>query len=445
MKMDRNEVIRGISKILFSNDEIFEVVKEYLVERFYYSLASVSEWQLIPSTFKKISTADIYCILMALRANDRENEALSLSKVFSQDEIHGINAMIKRDVKLNEGLCILKDASYLAENQWMCKVSVSQLALLIKKEIIWADPELQRQSKIRQGSAGEILREVSVRKKTVVEISDLIANKEFAFNTIRLNLVDDGEAEPLIDEEERTITLPDGGDIVVLDGNHRSTGAADAYAKHENLRDYFGDVYFSVIFTFFNKARAREVVVQEATVQHFAKKQYNAMKNNYANYIVEEMKKNEDAERIYSKKIVNTSQEIKMGGGFIEFGLLATQIEKCYDTKKLLTNKEAKNISQWIVSVFNVIAAMYPGDLVSYKETLSRKWICHKQTWAAFVNVSKWLQDDADWELHLKQVMSSVNWDISAIPFRNNYSNSKQIEIVVELLKTELEEVIQIV
>lgn len=443
MKTDKSEVVRRIGKKLFARVETFAAVKDYLMDKYYFTLASVSEWQLIPSTLKKINELDIYCILMAFKALGFEEESLSVNQVFTQEEIRDINADIKRDVKLNEELRVLKDVSYLAENQWLGKVSVAQLALLLKKEVIWADPDLQRQSKIRKGSAGEILREVEVNKKTVAKISEMIANQEFAYNTIRLNLVDDGEFDPLINEEDRTVTLPDGGDVVVLDGNHRSTAAAHAYAHYEHLRDYFGEVYFSVIFTFFNKTRAREVVIQEATVQRFAKKQYNALKSNYANYIVDEIKKSEDAERLYSKKIVNTTKEIKSGGGFIEFGLFAAQIEKCYNTKKILTNKDAKNISQWLVQFFNVVASMYADDLNHYQETLTTKWICHKQTWAALVHVSQWLKNESNWEEILKKVMNATHWNIEAIPFENSFSNVKQIDLTIQLFHSEMEGVIK--
>lgn len=419
------------------SDVNFPALNNHMCEKMFFSPSEVLSWKKDEGVFRNISDEDIYAILLATSKIGLKD--LSPNEVFTQEEQVELARVLKRDIKLMSELLVLQNVTQLADNQWLAKISVAQLAMLLKKELIWADPDIQRQSRVITSSAGEVLREVYVNKRAVKEIADLIANGQFAFNTIRINLVDDGENEPLFNKVDNTILMPETGDLIVLDGNHRTTGALKAYVEYPELRDYFNSVYFSLIFTFFNKVRAREIVVQEATVQKFSKKQYSSLRNSYANYIVEEIRKSENAESIYSKKIVNTQNEIKAGAGFIEFPMLSSEIEKVYSTKKILTNKDAKSISEWLISFFNVIANQYPDVLSDYRKTSKENWLLRKQTWGAFVHLSKVLMNDSHWEQKLTKIITNVDWRISATPYVDNHTPAKQIASILSVFMKRLE------
>ena len=134
---------------------------------------------------------------------------------------------------------VFKHVQKLADNQYMFPLSVGEIKKLKNANKLQIIPELQRNYK--KDKYGEL--KTKVNKKSAREIANLINNGEFFYNGIRFNLMDDGEADPPVyNEDNETLTIT-SGTIIVPDGNHRSI-ACELSTKHQD--DKFG-IFFTYL------------------------------------------------------------------------------------------------------------------------------------------------------------------------------------------------------
>lgn len=294
------------------------------------------------------------------------------------------------------------NVSKLAENQYMFPLSVQEIKDLKNANILQIIPELQRNHK--KDKYGDL--KTKVNKQTAQQISSLINNGEFFYNGIRFNLMDDGECdEPIFDEDSHTLTIEDGI-IIVPDGNHR-TISCELASKH--LDDKFG-----VFFTYLSAPQARLLLNQEWTTVPIPKKHKEAMKPTISNKILDAIMRSQDIDEIYIKGMVKDGNEIRSNSGFVLYIELSSAIARYYDTENLKLKADQDELRDWIITYMNYLAKLMHEDFSNYVKAKKEKWSTHYLAWYYYIMISKLIKGSSNWREELKDIISDTDFSDKA-------------------------------
>ena len=294
---------------------------------------------------------------------------------------------------------VFKNAVKLAENQYMFPCSIGEIKKLKNANILQIVPELQRNS--TKNKYNEL--KTKVNRQNAQQIADLINEGGFYYNAIRFNLMDDGESDvPVYDENSMTLTVFDGT-IIVPDGNHRTIGCELATSHLDDK--------FCVLFTFLSAENTRRLLNQEWTTVPIPKKHKDSMKQTGSNLVVDGILRSEDADPIYKKEIVRDGFETRAGHGFILYSSLADAIEIYYGANSIESRQKINELKDWLVSFFNVLTDNLLDDFKNYKKYKRTKWSVHPSAIYFYVMISKLVKDDKEnWKEEVEQIVSSYDF-----------------------------------
>ena len=429
-EQSREELIQVIKKKLFnsSHDQFKNKIQDFMTQNGRFEL---SEYKKLTMGLIELENLKDYELFWFAYAMDSVGLLVTpkvfvckVSDYFTPAEIKNAIFFKRENIKIDE-LLVLHNATKISPNQYSCVVSVQQIAEMKRRGIIRVTPELQRQSKAIKNSEGtEILRQIEINKRKVREIEDKIANDKYHYNMIRLNLINDGITSFEYDEENKYIYLPENGDIIIPDGNHRILGTEYAYSNYPELKEQFANRYFGVAFTFYDIDTVKDMISQEWKATPPNVKHRESMERNYANKIVEWIKIDPKAEDLYKNNITTTGDE----RGFIIQSILANAIDKYYNVNKFNLNSQALKVKDWLVTFYNYLSELMVNDFIDYKNTRKNKWSTEAYTWVGYTYLSKQLENNIYWQNDLKQFISNVNWDRSASPIERKGGDNVKVE-----------------
>lgn len=359
---------------------------------------------------------DAELCIMAYYADELKPGCVGVRNYYTEDEIRRNLTYRRRDASGNE-LYRIGHAVRLADNQWACIASVSQIALLKSAGIIRADENLQRDLVVRQyktsaksdETEGEkLIREIKVNSNRVREIAEAIVGGKYYYNSVRFNVLNYDEESCI--REDGIIQVPKDGDVVVLDGNHRVLAAEVAYTEHPELRDEFDQTFFSVIFTFLKTMKARECISQEWNTEKISERRKQAMKIDFANMIVEGIRQSEDAEPLYRDHMYADRNGFRYRDGVIDEVLLSRAIQAAYKTDGFTMNAQANAVKSQLIRVFNEIALLFSKDLSNVRLANASRWNIHPIAWCAYVWMAKYLESVPNWQYVLGRTLSSFDF-----------------------------------
>jgi hypothetical protein len=300
--------------------------------------------------------------------------------------------------------------------------------MLRKHNIIKAVPEVQRDSRLVE-IGNEVLRIIKINTKRVKAIEDCLVNDTYAYNDIRLNLDNNGGLEQIdYNPEEKTITIYKDNLVFIPDGNHRSLACEQAISDYPELIPMFKERFFTILFTNESTSGAKKIVAQEWNREPVSNKQKNSMTRTTENLIIDMIKANDNADETYRTKIVNTGREILFNNGFILFETLTNGIKSFYNIDSIKSQTQRVELVNWLVEFFNEITNTFIDDFIHFKTLKKTKWNVQTDAWLGFVYLSSKLKDDTDWKNKLKNILSSIDWNIKNSPY-NEQREQYKIEI----------------
>lgn len=330
---------------------------------------------------------------------------------------------------------VFRNVSKLADNQYMFPLSVREIKELKSANLLQIIPELQRNHK--KDKYGDL--KTKVNRQTAQQISSLINEGSFFYNGIRFNLMDDGDSDiPVYDEEAKTLTVSNGI-IIVPDGNHR-TISCELANKH--LDDCFG-----VFFTYFSPQKTRELLNQEWTTVPIPKRHREAMKPTVANKIVDSIMRSSDADKIYVKGIVKDGMELRANNGFILYIELATAISRYYDTDNLTFKAQQDELRDWLITYMNYLTMLLHDDFMNYKKAKRTSWSVHYMAWHYYIMISRYIKGDDNWREELKRIIAETDFldqEVREFFVKNNrrkvyeFCNEKEEQLCTTLNKNKL-------
>ena len=347
------------------------------------------------------SDAELYWLLVAI--NRVSNKMPKPEEYFEELEIKNCKFY---DTEKNKDLkypLIFNDVVKLAENQYLFPCSVRDIKALKNANLLQIIPELQRNHK--KDKYGDL--KTKVNKSTVQRISSLINNGEFFYNGIRFNLMDDGESDaPIFDEDKRTLTVTNGV-IIFPDGNHR---AISCELANKHLDDKFG-----IFFTFLPATQTRLVINQEWTTVPIPKQHRDAMKPTVVNKIIDAIMRSADADEVYVKGIVKDGSELKANSGFILYIELANAISRYYDIDSRTLKADQDELRDWLITYMNYLTKLMYDDFSNFKKVKREKWSVHYMAWHYYIMISSVVKGSTDWRNELKRIIEYTDFSDQSI------------------------------
>lgn len=406
-----------------SNDKFKDFICNELTKENRYSLKEYRKIEQNIIELEQLRPEELLWFIQALEKFD--NEKYNAKDYFTIMEIKQYK-FYDRDRIYTEDLLVFKDALEIAPNQYQCRMSVEQLAYLNDSGMIRTEPSLQRESKDKR-YGNTVLKKVYINRRRVREISNLIAQDRYFYNGIRICEINDGVGQYEYDEVDRTITISKDGDCIVLDGNHRTKAASKAYFDFSEKRELFQQRYFTVWFTFSTPSEAKSIIEQEWNTQPVNASVRRAMKQTTENLIIDDIIRSENAEEIYSKKIVKTETEINAGSGFIRYGFFARAITRSYNLKEVKTKQQRNKITNWLIEFFNELTSLLLDDFINYNLIKKTKWSVNPNAIYGYVLLSERLQNCDDWQDILKKIIYTIDWNNDNMPMKYGAFNKNMV------------------
>jgi hypothetical protein len=387
-----NKVVNIIKQYINLEKEKTQLIKRNLVNKNKMTASNFKDYQL-GKNFENIDEVQL-CILF----NEIKNH-FNIGNIENYFDISIINQA--NDFKLEsenkiEFPLVFKNVVELAENQYSFPLSVSDIANLKNENILEIIPELQRET----GKTDK----VKVNLNRAKEIAEKIKNGNYKYNTIRINLMNEDGSLLNYNKEQQTLSI-ESGRIICLDGNHRATGCILANDDIPNIEEKF-----NIVFTYFNEKEARATISQEWNTESVSQRHKESMKQSNANDIIGMIRRNDNAEPLYKDKIVTHSTAIQRSQGFILSDILASAIEKEYETNNFKLQSENKKVADWLVEFFNELTAILQDDFYNFKTVKKDKWSVNPYAFVGYVYLSKVLKDKSDWETLLKNIISNIDF-----------------------------------
>jgi hypothetical protein len=110
------------------------------------------------------------------------------------------------------------------------------------------------------------------------------------------------------------------------------------------------------------------------------------------------------------------------------FETLTNGIKSFYNIDSIKSQTQRVELVNWLVEFFNEITNTFIDDFIHFKTLKKTKWNVQTDAWLGFVYLSSKLKDDTDWKNKLKNILSSIDWNIKNSPY-NEQREQYKIEI----------------
>lgn len=272
---------------------------------------------------------------------EKEMEAYSNSK-YQQEQLENIYPIeIPNCIEVNPG------------EQWVTTMTAQNLNALNAASVINYNKNTQREL-TQKTIAGRIEYEITLKQKSVNEISKLMRENRFISNDITFNLNwEDPNLDFVYDKENHTIVIKDGK-LDIIDGYHRFR------ALMKNSIDETFDYNMIVNIVNFDEEKANRFIVQEDKRNKMNSNHIKSLDtSNPAHMIVKRL--NEDSTSYICGQIGREDEEEK-----IPFNYLFSWIDNCF---KIEERKDTIQLTKTLKNIFNSIIELgYKTEDLKFKE-----------------------------------------------------------------------------
>lgn len=250
----------------------------------------------------------------------------------------------------------------IEDDQWIGRIDIRTLMILKNASLIYYNTDTQRvMQRVVKGNK-EIFK-ISVKKKSVEEISREFSDGTFIPNTITLNIPDNVDADFYYDSETCELVFKNIDHFDITDGYHRFLGAANAFELHDDF-----NYNMELRITTFSEDKALRFINQEDKKNHMKKIDSKSMNtNDPSNMLVKRI--NEDSN-------FDLKGKISRNEGLISFSEFSELIRYFYfkgvdkkDERRIMLSAKSEIVNNFNkLTEYNVV---YLEQRMSYEILLS--------------------------------------------------------------------------
>lgn len=233
------------------------------------------------------------------------------------------------------------------EEQYIGRTTVKELMKLRDAQIINYNINTQRTMTLKKGNDFEYYK-ITLNRKAVEQISELLKNGDFISNTLTFNL----SPETDFTYKNGKLTINEVTNFDILDGYHRYIAMSNLYNIDENF-----DYPMEIRITFLSEENAKQFIYQEDQRTPLSKTDAATMnKNDFGVKVCRFMRNNLGNDIVGQDKIINESVLVKL------INLLYFQKETSYERSKLI------KLANELVEIINSVS-LQVNDLLDTKWT----------------------------------------------------------------------------
>lgn len=424
--INRKKLIKIIYDF-FNSSEFYDVAND-ICKQTGFALNDLTRMRIDKRFIRDLPDDKLF--LLAYTLQQLYQQILDVNDFYNAVENRNYKNAVINPTTENE-LRILKYAVPLSDgknNQYVARLSVSEIAQMYNRLIIRLDATSQRESRIIYSTdSDDILRCVEVDLNKVKEIADMICEDTYSYDAIRLNLMYDGSnnfeytVKNIKDNDEikniPIIKLPQNGDVIIPDGNHRCKACVKAYSERPDLRaNLFDKRYFTVLFTNFTSMEVRRMLDQTWKFKVVSNQVKKYVQNTNSNRIVHYIKASEAVDiRILDNISTTMYPGAYTKGRLISFVDLSEAIQESYrvNSNEVSAN-QCNKIGEWLIKFMNKIVETVP----EFFETPNVSGcFFHKANIYSIIELSKFVKDKENWEYIVENTIKNID-----------YKNIKELE-----------------
>ncbi len=304
----------------------------------------------------------------------------------------------------------------IVSKQYGFYLTVKEIKRLHSAGILQVIPELQR------GGVKNAYDELKtkVNKSRVAQIAERISEGEYFFNSISFNLINDDNA---IWDYDGSKLYIEKGLIIVPDGNHRAFACESIPDNDPHMDDKF-----HVLFTVLTPAETKKKIAQEWNTEPISKSQKEYMVINNSNRILDMVLRDDDLDDLIKKNIATSSDKRLVKSSIYVYSDISKAIQKYYNGNKISTREEQRELSDWLVMVFNRVAFLFGDDLKNASTLRRKKWNLLPYAMYGFIYLSKELYKKPNWKTIFDQCIRSIDFSNTADFTGNSLEKTKILE-----------------
>lgn len=315
---------------------------------------------------------------------------------------------------------IFESTIALSNEDFITTITTERIIELMNANLIHYNFETQRNAKLRRASGGTIIKVANVNKKSVKEIENELKNNTFYADTIRFNVLKDGNDDLVYDVKNFKLII-NSGEIDIIDGFHRLQGAIRAYEK------YGVNFTFELSIKNYTLKQAQKYVAQINTVNKMDKTHLQALKEDR---LSDTIVKHLQLESELRGRIAGTSRISHSMGELTTFSILSDAINDVFQPNNKL---EVREISEYLTEFFDYLLGYFEKEFISdVDEVRKTSLISNPNMFVGYIVLAKRFKDANKSVKEIKEVVSKIDFnkdssELASIVNTNNKDNSFKV------------------
>lgn len=378
--------------------KIMTAIKEKLKEKNF----TIGEINKIINQHIAVEGMDLItvCIVLSAFYEVANENKLNPEKYFTEveiDEAKNYKKIVEEENK--DDIIEISEVKQVNDDFWVATMSYQGLAELYKKGQVIYDRETQRNSAIKE-FRNKVIETISINRKAVNEIKDLMVKGLFIPNAITFNVLKTGKEEFNYNQRSEKLIIKNG--VSIIDGFHRSLAIIQAVAENPNI-----DRKTIVYFTNFTAEKAKRFIVQEDKRNPIDKRHIKSIDvEKLENVVVKELNENMNSE--LKGKITTDRLLINRNLAWVLNDILADAIAYNFELK---SRRDANNVSEWLIEGFNEIVGIYYEEFNdNLQETKDKTVLANPSIFVGYIAILKELQNNENWKQKLEDILKGIDF-----------------------------------
>lgn len=340
--INRNELEKKLKEYSYrvaSNNVYYNSIINYCKDNYDVPVGITSDLISLRKTFSEASSFILFVLLNAFISTSLSNSD-NIKKHFTQKEIEKFSGLKYEEEKLEFPIII--NAIQVNDDQWIGTISSKTLMLMRKAQIINYEENTQRVKK-RVVRGDNVFFEISLKKKTIDEISAKLAERTYISDDLTLNIPYESNANFYYDKAKMQLVIKSIDAFDMIDGYHRYISICKSSDQDQDF-----EYNMELRITNFDESKCQRFIYQKDQKTKMSKVDsdtYNP--DDLSNMVVT---------RLNDNPASNIKGMIKRNDGLISFAELSSVIRYFYFKNKVPKSEErveVVKVTSQLMNCFN--------------------------------------------------------------------------------------------
>lgn len=290
-----------------------------------------------------------------------------------------------------------ENASIVGNGVLVTTVSPKKIAELMRSQVLYYNPEIQRQMTYVKRN-NDIIETPTVYKKNVKEIKELLLKERLVSTTIALNAVigsSDTDEELVFDPSKNTLTIGKGTRLDILDGYHRCLASEEAYEENPDLDNF----KFILQISNWTTRQCQQYQAQLAKATPIPKAiQQSLEASRLADTVVQMLREGSDiGDRISSQHRISP-----IAGQLVSYNVFADAVEREFPMEFRI---DAMEVADWLGKFFEYLIGLN-RDEFTHNSSSKGSLMSYNKMFAGYIALAAKMKEE---DVSIRQLQSILD------------------------------------